>query len=126
MQTFDVSVNVLNSNVLSDRLLWKERAGGHSLPATERIQEIADVYKETAPSGCNLRTREIPLEMSLLTLLCTALIVSIVLWNLTDRTHVQRVDTLIREEKSQRVAPPCNQQRYAARARQSAQNEEKS
>ena len=30
------------------------------------------------------------------------------------------------EEKSQRVAPPCNQQRYAARARQSAQNEEKS
>lgn len=95
MKTFDVSVNVLNSNVLSDRLLWKERTLAHLLPAAERAVEINVVPRDTPTSVCDLRTPEIPLEMSLLTLPLTFLMVFIVLWQEGDRAHVPMVDTLV-------------------------------
>lgn len=74
MKTFDVSVNVLNNNVLSDKLLWKERATSISSisRAVDRVEhrppDVALTQPESQGHGCNWRPPELRLEMILLLL----------------------------------------------------------
>jgi len=67
MKTFDVSVNVLNNNVLSDKLLWKERQVSTS-KANERPVEIVVQQVDTEAPVCHWRPQELRLEMLLLLL----------------------------------------------------------
>jgi hypothetical protein len=50
MQTFDVSVNVLNNNILSDKLLWKERNNCAS-SATRSVDKPDKLAKPDRPSN---------------------------------------------------------------------------
>ena len=65
MKTFDVSVNVLNNNVLSDKLLWKERQVSSS-KAVERPVEIVVQQVDAAEPVCNWRPPEFQPKMLLL------------------------------------------------------------
>jgi len=67
MKTFDVSVNVLNNNVLSDKLLWKERQVSTS-KAVDRPVEIVVQQVDTEAPVCHWRPPELRLEMLLLLL----------------------------------------------------------
>lgn len=65
MKTFDVSVNVLNNNVLSDKLLWKERQVSSS-KAVDRPVEVVVQQVDTEAPVCHWRPPELRLEMLLL------------------------------------------------------------
>jgi len=65
MKTFDVSVNVLNNNVLSDKLLWKERQVCSS-KAVERPVEVVVQQVDAAEPVCHWRPPELQLKMLLL------------------------------------------------------------
>jgi len=65
MKTFDVSVNVLNNNVLSDKLLWKERQVSTS-KAVERPVEVVVQKVDSLEPVCQWRPPELRLEMLLL------------------------------------------------------------
>jgi hypothetical protein len=82
MKTFDISVNVLNEHVLSDKLLWKER--GVSRSSGPRAPDVPPPKQALVPgerthvestqvgtqlfSGCLQRPPVLPLETSLVTL----------------------------------------------------------
>ena len=68
MKTFDVSVNVLNNNVRSDNLLWKERATVSIARAVDRPPEIASMQPESQAPVCTWQPPELRLEMILLLL----------------------------------------------------------
>jgi hypothetical protein len=88
MKTFDVSVNVLNNNVLSDKLLWKERATVSIARAADRPPEIASLHASTHASiqpesqapVCTWRPPELRLEMILLLLPFTFMISFIIVF----------------------------------------------
>jgi len=65
MKTFDVSVNVLNNNVLSDKLLWKERQVSSS-KAVDRPVEVVVQQADTEAPVCHWRPPELRLEILLL------------------------------------------------------------
>jgi len=65
MKTFDVSVNVLNNNVLSDKLLWKERQVS-SNKALDRPVEVVVQQVDTEAPVCHWRPPELRLEILLL------------------------------------------------------------
>ena len=90
MKTFDISVNLLNNNVLSDKLLWKDRP-----PAVTRIAEKPPetaLQQPVAPNAYNCRSPEIPLEMSLLTLPMTFVVALIILFQ---TSHTLLTTTLV-------------------------------
>lgn len=71
--SFDISANLLNNNVLSDKLLWKTVQGDVEKPP------VVPVEKSPEPIAC--RPQEIPLEISLLTLPFCWLFAVLILFN---------------------------------------------
>ena len=92
MKTFDVSVNVLNNNVLSDKLLWKERTTVGNIRASDRPPEIVSIQLESQAPGCNWRPPELRLEMILLLLPFTYVVSFIIVFLFgTDKPMISTV-----------------------------------
>ena len=96
MKTFDVSVNVLNNNVLSDKLLWKESTTVSSSRTVDRPvdravdrqvdrakdqpPEISLQHSDTPSAVCNWKPPELRLERILLMLPFTFLLSFIIVF----------------------------------------------
>lgn len=87
-RSFDISVNLLNNQVLSDKLLWKNVTGDIEKPQQQEVQEAM-----LQPALIPCRHKEMPIIFTLLTLPFTCLVAVLVL--LLYSTHKPFVSTVV-------------------------------